>query len=314
MVKSEIVFKVPGGLGNQLFSYYCAVYVAQQNDFSIDMDFSSVDRSHHMTSIPLLSMHILPSRLHIMKSSLAARTEHSKLTQLRELAKRIQAHRNYRNYRNFLPGLDSREHLDEFFEKEFKASKKALTIDGYFGDFGFYDALNPFSREVRVLNPSDYFLKLREEFQASPFAAVHHRLGDFLGLRDSVGVLDKQYYEAAFKLSREKGIRIFQVFTNDEHSSKSIFHNWGFDIGELQWIDSNVLQDPMENLLLMGSGKALIASNSTFSFWAGKLAGENCSNIFFPSEFRRDGLTQVKNIPSSWTPIESKWDAGIPNT
>lgn len=311
MNKSEIVFKIPGGLGNQLFSYYCAAYVAQRSDLSIGLDFSSVDRSHHTTSIPLLSMHILPSRLHIIKSSLAAKVDDAKLTPLKKLAKRVQTHRNYRN---FLPGLDSREHLDEFFDKEFKASIKTLTIDGYFGDFGFYDALEPASRELQVRNPSDHFLKLREEFQASPYAAVHHRLGDFLRLGNSVGVLDKQYYEESFNISREKGIKRFQVFTNDVHSSKTIFHKWGFDVEELKWIDSNVLQDPMENLLLMGSGKALIASNSTFSFWAGKLAGETCSSIFFPSEFRRDGLTQVKSVPSSWTPIESKWDEGIQNT
>lgn len=311
MSKSEIFFKVPGGLGNQLFSYFCAAYVVQEFDCYVELDFSSVDRSHHTTTIPLLSMEIVPKRIKIKESTLATRSVHPRLSRFKESASRFL---KLKNSQIFLPGLDSKENLNQYFESEFQSRWNSLTIDGYFGDFGFYDSLDPATREVRLTEPSENFLNLREEFIRSPYAAVHHRLGDFLSLSGSVGVLGKEYYETAFRSSKEMGISHFQVFTNDSLTSQAMFRKWGFNLDEMQWIDNNYLHDPLENLLLMGSSKVLIASNSTFSFWSGKLAGKNCARIFYPSKFRRDGLTKVENIPSAWTPVESKWDAEVSST
>lgn len=304
MGKSDVCFKVPGGLGNQLFAYFSAVYVAEKVGSIIELDFSSVDRSHHASSIPLFSMDFPHSLLNVKSSSLESKNIHPLIFRLKRFISRfIQPQGSI----VFLPGADTKKHVDEFLNNGFLDYKGTLTVEGYFGDFSFFDAVDSATRAVTLKNPSSHFLSLKDEFISLPCAVVHHRLGDFLGLSDTVGLLDKDYYETAFELSRELGITRFRIFTNDLLISQKMFLEWGFNLKELQWIDSKVLSDPLENLLLMGNGKALITSNSTFSFWAGRLASEVCANIYYPSEFRRDRLTEIKSIPNSWIPIKSSW-------
>ncbi len=304
MVKSKLRFRVPGGLGNQLFAYFCALYAAQKIDSAIELDFSSVDRSHYTSTIPLLSMDFPHSLLNIKDGSLESKVVHPKVFRIKNFF--TKAIRNQRS-NVFLPGFDTREYVDEFLERDALNNKGCLTVEGYFGDFSFYNAVDSASRVVSLKNPSRQFSTLKAEFSSLPCAAVHHRLGDFLGLSESVGLLSKDFYETAFDLSRKLGITRFKIFTNDLSGSQEIFFKWGFNLKELQWIDSNILSDPLENLLLMGSSNILVSSNSTFSFWAGKLASEICTNIYYPAEFRRDGFSEVKNIPSSWIPIKSSW-------
>lgn len=310
MGKSDICFKVPGGLGNQLFVYFCAVYVAKKTDSVIELDFSAVDRSHHASSIPLLSMDFPHSLLKIKSGSLESKNIHPLVFQLKRFILRfIQSEGSI----VFLPGTDTRKHVDDFLNNDYPDYKRALTVEGYFGDFSFFDAVDSTTRAVTLKNPSSHFSSLKAEFLSTPCAVVHHRLGDFLGLGDTVGLLNRDYYETAFELSRKLGINRFRIFTNDLLVSQKMFLEWGFDPNELQWIDSKILSDPLENLLLMGNGRALIASNSTFSFWAGRLASEVCANIYYPGEFRRDRLTEIKSIPNSWIPIKSGWGLEDPN-
>lgn len=304
MGKSVISFKVPGGLGNQLFAYYCALYTTQRCDSEVELDFSSVDRSHYTSSIPLLSMDSLPSQLKIKNASLQFKTAQPKMLRINKL---IRHYFQRRDTKVFLPGSDSKAHFDEFLEKDFPNIQGSITVEGYFGDFSFFDAVQPDNRSVAVENPSDHFLSLKEDFESSAYVAVHHRLGDFLGLANSVGLLDKQYYETAFRYSKERGINEFRVFTNDLMKSRAIFQEWNFSLDEMSWIDTNNLPNPLENILLMGSSRGLISSNSTFSFWASKLAEKSCTNIFYPADFRRDRLTEIRGVPSSWTPIKSSW-------
>jgi len=304
MTKSGLSFKVPGGLGNQLFTYFCALYVAQKIDSASELDFSSVDRSHYTSSIALLSMDFPHSLLKVKAGSVEPKLVHPVMFHIEKFFSKIIP---TQKSKIFLPGFDTKEHMDEFLGGDFLDRNRGLTVEGYFGDFGFYNSVDSAYRNVSLKKPSQQFSALKADFSTSPFAAVHHRLGDFLSLSDSVGLLSRDYYKSAFELSRNLGITRFKVFTNDLLSSQQIFSEWGFNAKEMQWIDSNTFSDPLENLLLMGTGNVLVASNSTFSFWAGKLASETCTNIFYPAEFRKDRLTEVKNIPGSWIPIKSSW-------
>ena len=55
-MKSHFKFRVPGGLGNQLFSYFCAIYVANILKSKSLLDLRSVDTSHFRDGIALLSL------------------------------------------------------------------------------------------------------------------------------------------------------------------------------------------------------------------------------------------------------------------
>lgn len=304
MSNPRITFKVPGGLGNQLFSYYCALYAAEVTDTCVSLDFSSVDRSHYSESVPLLSINMPENQIHVNRSSLARRKSLPLLDAGRSFCERkFSKDQSY----VFGPHRDSRQDVVNFLTQDFPEINGKVKIEGYFGDFGFYDAIQSQLKILSLINRSSCFLKLQDELLDSNQVAVHHRLGDFLHLSESVGVLDESYYKKSFGAARSLGYEKFLVFSNEPKKSRSMFELWGFDMNHIQWVDSRYLTHPLENLLLMGHAKSLICSNSTFSFWAAKLAIDRCEAIYYPSVFRRDQLAQVLNIPGRWNAIDSSW-------
>lgn len=304
MRRKNIVFRVPGGLGNQLFSYFCSLYVSQQIDSIVTLDFSSVDRSHFIGHVPLSSVRFQENRIRVKNLHEPSR-RHSNL--LNSVSSPLKHKIGIFRREVFDPGRDSINEMDRFLQSRKGSCITPITIEGYFGDFAYYDALIPELQEISLVNPSPQYLALVEEITNSNFAAVHHRLGDFVELSKSVGLLGAEYYRESIQSVRNLGSARILVFSNDVGLSKSIFLKWGIDLQDIEWVDTEILKDPLENLLLMSKFWALICSNSTFSFWGAKLAKENCKAVIYPSEFRRDRFTKVENVPSFWTAVEPHW-------
>jgi len=304
MSNPQITFKVPGGLGNQLFSYYCAIFTASRIGAPVELDFSSVDKSHYSSSIPLLSVS-LPNQLIIISSS---NNDNFESTGILNIGKRlIQRHMGSQRSQVFEPGFDSISVVSDFLDRSRERSRSRCIIEGYFGDFGFYDALEPNLKKLQLRTASQAYLGMVSKVEESNYFAVHHRLGDFLELASTVGLLGKNYYQESFELAKMSGCERFLIFSNDPTKSKEMFENWGFDLSQIIWIDSILLKSPFENLFLMGHARGLITSNSTFSFWGRKLAQERCRTIVYPKVFRKDNFTEVLNIPSTWIPVDSNW-------
>lgn len=303
-MKSHFKFRVPGGLGNQLFSYFCAIYVANVLKSKSLLDLRSVDTSHFRDGIALLSLDFPQDYVSISNE----RRSDFFLSPLYErLHRQVTSLVNPALVKTFEPGHDSKGDVDRYLESFDNNSPKSRTINGYFADFAFYDCLSENTRLLRLRQPTSNFKLLSKSFDDHRTIAIHHRLGDFLGLGQSVGILSRKYYLDALDRADFHDFEKVVVFSNDQEMSRFLLNAWGVESKRFTWLGPEDLVNPTETMLLMAKACSIISSNSTFSFWAAKLSSENSCKVYFPSQFRKDDFVSIQNLPKHWAPIDSNW-------
>ena len=304
MSPAQYKFRSPGGLGNQLFAYYSALFTSTKADATVFLDMASVDRSHYKDRVSLLSFNLAANNLVISNAHGAHRRRNRYIIRLLKEAKLLTG---LEKTVLFPPGLDSRQHFERFLFSGSNFQPRTITIEGYFSDFSFFDGVPREYQVLKLKNASSAFIQLSEQMKNQRTLAIHHRLGDFTELGSSVGLLSSDFYREALDLACDHKIRKVLVFSNDPENSKSLFRNWGIVDSRISWIGPDELPDPAETLLLMSRANSIICSNSTFSYWAAKLSSTDDTSIFYPHEFRRDNLANVLNIPREWKPLDSRW-------
>ena len=112
-------------------------------------------------------------------------------------------------------------------------------------------------------------------------AAIHLRFGDFLnpGVIQEYGQLSEHYYLTAINIVRKQAhsceVR-WGIFTDDQELASQMIGKFGLE--NIQFMNSLGLSDYQE-LLQFSRHDFLILSNSTYSWWAGYLAGESATVI-----------------------------------
>ena len=303
-MKSHFKFRVPGGLGNQLFSYFCAIYVANLLKSKSLLDLRSVDTSHFRDGIALLSLEFPQDYVSVSNEW---RSDFFLSPLYKRLHGKVNPILNPGRVKTFEPGHDSKGDLDEYLASLDNDFPKSRTINGYFADFAFYDSLSDDTRLLRLRQPTSQFKLLSKSFDNHRTIAIHHRLGDFLGLGQSVGILSRKYFLDALDKADVNDFENVVVFSNDQEKSKFLLNAWGVKSKRFTWLGPENLVNPAETMLLMAKAGSIICSNSTFSFWAAKLSSENISKIYFPSQFRKDNFGEVHTLPESWVPVHSSW-------
>ena len=303
-MRSQYKFRVPGGLGNQLFSYFCALYVAQSLNSKSVLDLRSVDTSHFRNGIALLSLDTPRDYISI---SNARRSSFIPSPLYERFKVKFASLSNSGRVKTFEPGYDSKAQVDEYFYSIGNDFSKSRTINGYFADFAFYDSLPDATRLLRLRKPTNHFKLLSKSFDNHRSIAIHHRLGDFLELGQSVGILSKKYYSEALDEVIPGDFEKVVIFSNDIEKSKFLFDTWGIKSPKFSWLGPQDLVDPAETMLLMSKANSIICSNSTFSFWAARLSNEGASKIQYPAQFRKDNFVAIQSLPKHWTPIDSNW-------
>jgi hypothetical protein len=112
-------------------------------------------------------------------------------------------------------------------------------------------------------------------------AAIHLRFGDFLnpGIIREYGQLSEQYYLTAMEIIRKRTFNRevrWWIFTDDQELASQMIRKLGLD--HFQFMSSLGLSDYQE-LIQFSRHDFLILSNSTFSWWAGYLAGPSATII-----------------------------------
>lgn len=128
-----------------------------------------------------------------------------------------------------------------------------------------------------IVEPTMGFLELLKELQSQPTIIVHLRQGDYLKLQHLFGKPSIAYLGSALDaLSSSIPDARLWLFTDSPAETPSDL------IGLLRpdrQIGPEELSRPIENLVLMSKGSALVAANSTFSWWASLLCDENAPVI-----------------------------------
>lgn len=295
---------LPGGLGNQLFAYFAGLYLRQKYGLRIRLQYSTTSKTHvgDLYNISSFNLQIPDLRTRLPQTILSP----IYYPETNGVTKRL--HKVLGNGRviRFDTGADTRLDVDDYFKRS-KSTYFPFRISSYFGDFDFFDNVDSESQTLALVRKSNSFKKLLAKFNYIPVIGIHIRAGDYLNLRDTVGVLGDDYYLKSLLEARRIDPRAFTlVFSNDLEYAN--YRAQGWNLNQFEVISPESLPDPAESLVLLSQCNFIITANSTFSLWAAKLSKAN-TQVWLPKEWRKDGWPEINNIPTTWHRIHASWEA-----
>ena len=249
--------QITGGLGNQLFTYVRLATLANLEGIELQIDGSITERV--LGRAPDLFDFNLMGESQVSANTLSwGEVQLERVLWRSKLTKAI----TKRHQEISLGGSEiSRRNLDGW------------KVRGFFQDFRVAeDFITTFGKSAFGLkNESSTLIKMTDQVLEKTVVAIHVRRGDYLNYKDSFGLLTDEYYLASLKhLSEEKRFSDVMIFSD----SPELVVDLSKKIDIQTQVISPLELSTSETMVLMSRCAGLIASNSTFSFWAGIL-GDN---------------------------------------
>lgn len=291
--KSGIFIELSGGVGNQLFMYFAGLSLALRLGVDLVCSRKIDDKAENLHPGSIESLDLLciwdQAKLNISEITTQERIQ-------RRLSRMDSTILNF-----LLPNFKYFESATIGYDSRIYRLKAGSSLRGYFQSFRYYEDCKRFvdaSSILKLRNPSQKYLSLRNEFRTGNICAVHVRRQDYRFHQNTIGKLSATYYlNALSKLNDVMDIDQFYVFSDDAKESKDLLSNilptntiWAEDLEDL---------NPIETLILMSSAKAIIAANSSYSASAAIIANEG-TQVFAPDQWFIGQEDPVGLIPSHW--------------
>ena len=291
----KTIFRLMGGIGNQLFIYHAAKYYEKLTGFSVAFDLTDIykNRNNHFGTIRLLN---IPREKEITKKS--------HFTFSNQLLQKIPFSKSF---------LDETVVFKEIgFSKELLNVPLGSKVQGYFQSYLFTKEIEK-SLEKQILSllenswASHYFKEMEKEKEN--IISIHIRRGDYVNLSHSIGLLSENYYSDALRISLENfsGNKVW-IFSDDIEIAKKLFKKINvFDL-LATYIETPINESPVISLGLMSQSKNLIIANSTFSWWAARLFEDSINKtVFVPNKWFRN-MPDPKDLNNrKWVKVDSNW-------
>ena len=269
-----------GGLGNQLFQYFAGVELAKQQERILRLDQSWYERDIHLNGMLDARKYELDS--YIFEERLA-------ITSNFNLRNNPRIERLFKATPRWV-GLALGQ-VEELQPRE-RSSRRNLTTFGHWINQDFIPS-RKVAHELLVgglRSVSGNYAALVDEMNGREIVALHVRLGDYLKFKDVYGTTGPDYYKRVLSSEELQGREIW-LFSDQPDSALEIL------AGESRIhrvITNKYTLSSAETISLMSYAKIIVASNSTFSWWAGYIS--ESSQVFFPKlymvglETRQTGL------------------------
>ena len=290
-----IVVKLWGGLGNQMFQYAFATYLAKQRNESNKFFTDGLTNDVHNLGLKSFSL------------DLVALNDKEKAS----LGYGFKSHLEYRIKRKLLqlfPFLNKKIVIEKGLEYKSNISKNAELFDGYWQSYKYTDAVEIELREKFVFNDS----KLEQlndyaEIASSNSVSLHIRKGDYLAGKNALIYEEcsmDYYLNGMAEIKKNVVSPVFFVFSNDLKWAKE--HLIVSNSINIRFVDNSCYKDPsIADLFLMSQCKHNIIANSTFSWWGAWLNSFNNKIIIAPAKWYVGELNKstVDLIPTNWIRI-----------
>lgn len=274
------IFRIKGGLGNQMFCYALFVSIKKERPFSISLiDIEETVNKHyglelfkifHCKGLWRYKIFCLLHKLHPYF---------------------------WKQYTNITQ------------DNSLKYDKKYLTINNsnvyYNGYWQSEKYFNTVSKTIRkhfrfkesILNSSTK--EIAKTLKATNSVSIHIRRGDYLK-EQGWDTCDIDYYSRAISYLKSKIDNcIFFIFSDDIDWCKEHFNN-----NDFSFIDWNKGANSWQDMYLMSLCKHNIIANSTFSWWGAWLNNNPDKIVIAPSVWFKDGdIDECHIVPDEWIKI-----------
>lgn len=271
----EVVVRLYGGIGNQLFQYFHGMYVALTTgkEYKIDISWLNTDVKREPEILSLLNLE--QSQLYKSKKLLRLITP---------IARRIPKLQNF---------------LGIHFPKEPGFSRDLLDLEakylfGYYQSRIYYEACLEIEPKIANIwkfksnNPE--FIKYSDKFSSKDMVALHIRGTDYLKSNLYSQLKEDDYIEALKLVPLQAKII---VFTDDRLYVENNFPK----------LSQNLILGPenfsvLETLFLMSKFNYLVMANSTFSYWSGII--NPFQKVIAPAYWFMDQTAPLEIYPTHW--------------
>ena len=293
----KVNVELMGGLGNQLFQFFAAKYVADRMNCDLllrsnRIGFLESDHGYHLSN--LLQCNEYTSKQYKFPRIMAYTSKVIEKIQRRFIPDVLVQHL-FKTYNSTVIGYDSK--LEDL--------KPTITLRGYFQTYRYFSSNEEYKKMVRIENPSRWCKEMKLDIESHHSISIHVRYGDYAALKQTAGVLDENYYKRAiFIADKLKSNATYFVFSDDVDWAKMVLHF--LPESKTVFVLPPPESNPSESMYLMSLSDCLIGANSTFSYWSGLLTSRN-SIVITPEKWFRNLEDPSDLCPPHWTRCESSW-------
>ena len=277
-----ITVQLRGGLGNQLFQYAAGYALSKKSNSTLLLDTGLLP----MTTVNRGGVSLWPEQIStfahegVIQSPNAHSPRGTRLRQSLAGFERQLGDRNLYGYRgSSVFAYERGESLEKFNRLTSGARINAYCNSPKFFT-GFEQSL--LNQIKSLVSPTDWYLKTLSQISIEQPIFLHVRWGDYLNLKHVYGEISPKYYSSSVDLMRELTHKDRPIWlSSDDPEGASDFLKSHLSIERV--LDSPSTSPPLETVLLMGSGSGLVAANSSFSWWAAFVGGNNHHfDVVFP--------------------------------
>ena len=297
------IFCFNGGIGNQLFIYAAALeYASQHPDIRVSLTYPTFNYPSNNNRQKL--SHLIELRLPELQGPDSKLIHRLELHSLRISRKSVIFCKVMKRF-----GFYFENNADQIIDLRSLSIRRA---------YGYFQS-NSFSEQIlrEISNLIDMFSSTESWYQEAltkisnpKTGAIHVRLGDYVDHKETIGILDSDYFKFAVEKSeKDFGIKDFLVFSDDIVQAKILFLSEDFQNVSFFFVEPPPGANPMHTFSLLGKTAHIVISNSTFSWWAAKsvLSGKV---VFAPDKWFL-GLRDPNNlIPTNWIRVPSSFLGG----
>jgi hypothetical protein len=294
MSKKSVTVQLRGGLGNQLFQYGAGFALSRKLGTELLIDCGLLPRTKTSQGVVYTWPEQVSSFSHSgsfcrQNSSKATHWIHARQAQME------------RHIGDFFPQLGyalriyAHERIDPV--EPLTGSPHPVKINAYCNSRDFFASVeDELKSEIRSLSrQSSWYTESSERIKASKPLAIHLRLGDYKNLENIYGRLDSSYFERSMAIAMQlSDSRNVLVFSDEPALAAEFFRNTSLDV---EVVIAPEDSSPLESLLLISQCAGLIASNSSFSWWAGYLMEDRSNPVIFPRPLFH---TEARREPKRW--------------
>ena len=267
-----------GGHGNQLFQFFAGLELSRSLNRKLVIDTSWYHRAGNKNGLLSPRQFSLDQYEVLSQFQVDSRLFWKNSIQVERVVKRIP--HAVSQFLGFYPELE-RHQIVRF------AAQEIVTF-GHWID----RPILPSKSEIKTLLASQRVANsiemkdLKQEQRNFPVISIHLRLGDYENFKSVYEVTGLEYFSNALRIiEKSTDLKKAKIWLFSDEPKKA--HDLISSLIKIDRVlDESTGLNEAETISLMSSSRAIICSNSTFSWWAGYLSEDN-TQVYFPKQYLR---------------------------
>lgn len=290
----EVVVRLVGGMGNQMFQYAAAKAVALRSGANLVLDLSwfltTNDRRYALAPLRITAR----TTSQMFSSSRNARLIKKAVYWLSERI--VKLHPGNRAF--------SEQHFH--FDPEILEVRAPVCLHGYFqSEKYFAEFRNVIASEFTVTTPPQFLARaILEKMASQDTICLHIRRGDYVANPTTNafhGVCSLEYYERGLRMVSEGLVNPHCYIFSDDPQWVRANYNCPLPMSVM---DIHGSDEAHEDLRLMTACKHFVIANSSLSWWGAWLGSHPQKRVVAPENWFRGNAPDTKDlIPERWARI-----------